>query len=128
MTEPLFDIEPIALPAPEPVERLSADRRRTLRQRSDVERGIHPLTGFRIHDDPDRTCGNCRFREVLRYHRRGYPKCLHPGAMGADEYEKYGPPRVSHSASTDVRAWWPGCRDHEWGDPKLSPDAARHVP
>lgn len=124
----LFDMQPITLPTPEPVEKLSADRRRTLRQRADVERGVHPLTGRRIHEDETRKCGNCSWRQLLDYHRRAYPKCMFPGAASADVYERFGPPRVSHSAASDVRAWWPGCRDHEWGDPKVSADAARWVP
>jgi hypothetical protein len=37
-------------------------------------------------------------------------------------------PRVAHSASSDVRAWWPGCSDHEFGDPAVSDDAARWTP
>jgi hypothetical protein len=51
--------------------------------------------------------------------RRTYAKCV------IDEAKQY--PRVSHGAGTDVRAWWPACKDHEWGDP-LSDDAARWVP
>lgn len=125
MTDVLFDMDPIIV---EPAEKLSADRRRTLRQKADVARGIHPLTGRRILDDPERTCGNCSWRQVLTYHNRSYPKCLYPGGRGADDYEKFGPPRMSHSAASDVRAWWPGCPDHELGDPRLSPDAARWTP
>lgn len=48
--------------------------------------------------------------------------------MDAADYERAGPPRVSSGAATDVRAWWSACADHEWGDPGLSPDAARCVP
>jgi hypothetical protein len=64
-----------------------------------------------------RTCGNCRFRELLDYHGRAYPKCTVDGEL-----------RIAHSTATDVRAWWPACIDHEWGDNGLSPDAARYVP
>lgn len=119
MSEPaLFDMEPIALPDVEPVEKLSADRRRTLRQHADAAKGIHPLTRRRTHEDAARTCGNCRFRQLVRWHNRSYPKC----AFGD------GWPRATHSGASDVRAWWPGCGDHEWGDSKVSPDAARCVP
>lgn len=111
------DLVPIELPEPEQVEKLSADRKRTLRQRRDVERGIHPFTRYRVHEDPDRKCGNCYFRDVLPYHRRGYPKCLRADGVF-----------VSHSAASDIRAWWPGCTEHVWGDPKLSVDAARSGP
>jgi hypothetical protein len=119
MTETLFpDLEPVPLPEPEPVEKLSADRRRTLRQHADVERGRHPLTGGRLAADPDAKCGNCAHRHVYGHHDRSYPKCTYGDGM----------PRATHSAASDVRAWWPGCTDHEWGDPKLSPDAARCRP
>lgn len=119
VSETLFpDLIPLELVPPEPVEKLSADRRRTLRQRADVERGRHPLTGGRLIDDQSAKCGNCRFRVLFGHHDRAYPKCTHGD----------GAPRATHSASSDVRAWWPGCTDHEYGDPKLSPDAARSGP
>lgn len=90
----------------------------TLRQRADIQRGRHPLTGSRLNPDPDATCGNCRFRIVYGHHNRSYPKCTYGDGM----------PRASHSAASDVRAWWPACRDHEYGDTRLSPDAARCKP
>lgn len=112
------DLAPVPVPDAEPVEKLSADRRRTLRQRADIQRGRHPLTGSRLNPDPDATCGNCRFRIVYGHHNRSYPKCTYGDGM----------PRASHSAASDVRAWWPACRDHEYGDTRLSPDAARCKP
>jgi hypothetical protein len=125
------DLVPVIGPStgatPEPVEKLSADRRRTLRQRADIGRGRHPLTGSRLHPDEDARCGNCRFRAVVPWHSRSYPKCFYEPA-GWDVERMKGWPRVTHSAASDVRAWWPGCTDHEWGDPKLSPDAARCRP
>jgi hypothetical protein len=127
LTDVLFEMEPTVV-VTEPVEKLSAGRRLTLRQKTDVERGIHPLTRQRIHEGADRKCGNCRFRVLFGYHNRTYPKCVWTGSLGADVVEKYGPPRVSHSQASDVRAWWPGCRDHEYGDTKVSEDAARWVP
>jgi len=72
-----------------------------------------------VHDDTNRTCGNCRFREVFGRAKRGYPKCTYGGDT---------PPRATHSAASDVRAWWPACTDHEWGDNTVSADAARWVP
>ncbi len=122
------------------IAELSADRRRTMRQAQDVANGIHPLTREPIHPLASRhrdadapkadpfTCGSCRFREVLRYRGKGYPKCVNPGDMSAEAYERHGPATVSHSAATDVRAWWPACRDYSPGDSGLSPDAARHIP
>lgn len=79
----------------EPPEALSADRRRTLRQRQDVANGVHPL--MRTPTDPEHTCGTCVHRIA-----RGFPKC----AIGPQ----------SHSASTDVRAWWPACQEWEPAD------------
>ena len=96
-------------PPSEPVERLSAGQRLTRRQADYIAIGVHPLTLAytlirHLHPDADRTrtatspqddtptCGSCAFRAV-----GGYPKCTEPKA-----------PR-SHSAATDVRAWWPAC-------------------
>lgn len=122
---------------PEPVEvpDLSADQRRTLRQRRLVEAGLNPLRGT-LHPfaapevcSPDApkgqpfTCGSCRFREAVEYHGRSYPKCT------ADWWVDGQPgPHVSHGAGTDVRAWWPACDRYQAGDAGLSRDAARSIP
>jgi F0F1-type ATP synthase epsilon subunit len=75
--EALFPgLQPLVIEPAEPVQPLSADRRRTLRQRADIERGRHPLTGSRLTDDPAAKCGNCRFRELFDHHNRTYPKCV----------------------------------------------------
>ncbi len=131
----LFEVDPaLVVPAGPP---LSPDNRRRRRQAQKLAAGWHPITGLKLHegaaphddrDAPGRRCGSCRFRAVLPYHGKSFAKCLNPGAMGADEVEVHGPPYVSHGAGTDVSAWWPGCRDHSYGDPKLSEDAARWVP
>jgi len=111
MTEPtLFDVDPAPVPEPEPT--LSADRRRTLRQKAAVANGRHPLTGGRAFPDMG-TCGSCAHRILLRHHDRTWPKC------------GVGP--SSHSAATDVRAWWPACGRYEPGD-RISDDAARWTP
>lgn len=117
MTDTLWpDLVPLELtPADQP--KVSTDRRRTMRQRADVEAGRHPLTRGRLAADPAAKCGNCRFRVLFEHHRKSYPKCTVDGSK-----------RMTHSVASDVRAWWPGCADHEWGDPKLSPDAARSGP
>lgn len=81
--------------------RRSADRRRTARQRAQVELGVHPLAGTRLRPDLG-TCGDCPMRELRSSGGRVYPKC------------KLGPD--SNGAATDVRAWWPACTRH--------PDAA----
>lgn len=133
MSETLFDgYEPGPLPlSKDPA--LSADRRRTERQREQITRGIHPLTGTLVHPLADThanasdgksqpyRCGSCYFREVLSYHGKAYPKCT----FGANT--EAPAPRISHSTATDVRAWWPACRDYSPSDP-ISPDAARSVP
>lgn len=139
MSDALFHVD-----AP-PVERddmagLSPNRRRTARQLDALRNGYHPLAlalpvdvnrHLPLHpeaapvDDqkaPGRRCGNCRWRRV-----RAFPKCVYPENRSAEDYEHDGPPRVTRGAGTDVRAWWPGCRDHEPGDPDL-PDAMRWVP
>lgn len=139
MSETLFDgYEPTPLP-PSRDRALSADRRRTERQKEQIRAGIHPLTGRQVHllgdiyasaDDAKNLpyrCGSCIFRQVLRYHDSAFPKCLFPESRGADEVETKGYPRVSHSTASDVRAWWPACRDYSPSD-RLSDDAARGIP
>jgi len=111
----LFDAEPV--PA-EPRPKESAGVRRTKRQRAMLEAGRHPLSSplgypLPLHaeaapaDDraaPGRRCGNCRWRAPGLYQ-----KCVLPGPGGQL-------PRVSHGPATDLRAWWPGCPDHEWSE------------
>ncbi|WBB94244.1 hypothetical protein [Verrucosispora sp. WMMC514] len=116
---------------PAPVEKVSADRRRAQRQAAAIAAGWHPLglalgRHLRLHPDAprsdDRTtpgprCGSCWYREVLGHHNRSYGKCtVEDGA------------RISNGAGTDVRRWWPACRDYSPGDPQLSADAARYIP
>lgn len=93
----LFEMQPLVV---EPPAKLSPDRRRTLRQHTLVELGVHPLA--RRPTKPELgTCGDCRFRELISYRARTYPKCTR------------FPERVNHSAGTDCRAWWPACGDWE---------------
>lgn len=114
MTEAaLFDVD---APPPPAAETLSRGRQRTIRQAEALTGGRHPLElalsrPLTLHpeaapaDDrtaPGRRCGNCRFRQMMR----GYPKCT----FGKTDS---GYPRLTHSAATDTRAWWPGCVDHE---------------
>jgi hypothetical protein len=142
----LFDITPADRPGvpATPAAKLSADRRRTIRQAEMLAHGRHPLGGdkwhayLRLHpeaaphDDrraPGRRCGNCWYRRVLEYNSRSYPKCLYGMENATDADPNPGlPPRVTHGAATDCRAWWPACLNHVYGDPALSDDAARHVP
>lgn len=135
----LFDIAPV--PA-EAMPEESATVRRTKRQAALLASRRHPLSSplgqsLWLHaeaapasdrDAPGRRCGNCLWRRVVHHHDRAYAKCFAPGLLSAEAYERLGPPRLSHSEATDVRAWWPGCTDHTYGDPALSPDAARCIP
>lgn len=134
MADMLFDI-------PEPPARkpdISPDRRRTQRQLHLLTIGRHPLTlvlplPLPLHpeaapvDDRDadgRRCGNCRFRELIGWHDRSWPKCTVEMPYASPDALLL---RITHGAGTDVRAWWPACIDHEWGD-SLSEDAARCIP
>jgi hypothetical protein len=109
----LFHVEPVTPPEPEPAEKLSADRRRTLRQKADVARGVHPLMRSRTFPDMG-TCGDCAHRLlVLTNGNRTWPKCEIAG--------------ITHGAGSDCRAWWPACSRYEPGD-GISDDAARWTP
>lgn len=118
---PLFTVEPDTLfgvtqpatAAPEP-EKLSPDRRRALRQAEAIANRTHPLSlALRVHiplhadaaldrEGEGLRCSGCRFRQVSVYHSRAYAKCVQDGTG-----------RVSHGAGTDIRGWWPACRDFE---------------
>lgn len=100
----LFDLVPAPIAAPEPADRLSADQRRTMRQRAGVDAGRHPLNGAPLLIGPSLTCGTCRWRELLSHNSRSYPKCTWR-ASGAQS----SAPLVTHGAASDVRAWWPAC-------------------
>ena len=137
----LFAAEPL-----KPPEKMSPDRRRTARQRALIAAGLHPLMVYagyvhksvRLHPEapgdcaPDAprgrpfTCGSCRFRVVVGWNSRSYPKCVVD--LTDDGQTLDTSPRASHGAATDVRAWWPACRDYEPGDQAVSVDAARCIP
>lgn len=100
MTEPaLFAMNPdpaaaAALERAKAEADLSPDRRRTLRQRRDVDAGVHPLMGGPTRPDLG-TCGGCAHRVLSRRGNGTYPKC--------------DKTTMSGSAASDVRAWWPAC-------------------
>lgn len=86
--------------------------------------GYHPLecvvAGLRLHPDAscdveDRStgprCKGCVFAVRVEYHNRSYRKC----AIGIDltEQDLDEAPRASHSEQTDLRLWWPACRDYQ---------------
>lgn len=102
MTGTLFPevVFPKAQPAEKP-EKLSADRRRTKRQKDSIAQGIHPVTRLTLIGTQDATCGTC----VLRVHFGKYSKCTYL----APEGQPHAGPYVTNSAATDLRAWWPGC-------------------
>lgn len=88
-------------------------RARTVENR--ILSGQHPLGyGGRylpLHPDAPRTvdraapgprCGTCAHREIQSYHNKTYPKCMFGDGI-----------RVTGCESSDVRAWWPACRDYE---------------
>lgn len=134
---------PLWSPGPEPVglkpgKAESAGRRLTRRQHELAEAGGHPLTialnwPLKVHPRAGiegRRCGNCTFRDMLAHpdHNRARPRCLIEKGPYAETSSRGPYPRVSFGDGTQIRAWWPACVDHEWGDNQLSPDAARSGP
>lgn len=93
--ETLFPGYVPAFPMPMMPPGLSADRKRTLRQRADVARGVHPLVGGPLTTIPEARCGNCTHLFTVQHHDRRYLKCTVRGD--------------SSSAASDARRWWPGC-------------------
>jgi hypothetical protein len=141
----LFGVEalrvtPVA-PGADPAPKLSGGRRLVLRQHNDIRAGRNPLTGGPLHLEaaavaaelptleafvdganyqtpeqpaPGRRCGNCRFRRGTNAGTaHDFPKCWH----GWDGVPGHAPPRRTGGPASDVRAFWPACRDHEYPDP-----------
>lgn len=112
MTEALFDVPDDAyIIAPEPEKLTRAERRHRLIA-TRIAQGLHPLGYIRLHPEASRDrdgggprCGDCRFREVLSYHNRSYPKCRYSVQRG----DKTIYPRDTGCESSDIRAWWPAC-------------------
>lgn len=99
MTETLFpELVPIEPEATESLAKVSAGRRLTIRQRRDVDRGRHPLTGSALTTVEGATCGSCLFRV-----RGRFAKC-HWRRDGVGPF-----PYITSGPATDCRAWWPGC-------------------
>jgi hypothetical protein len=129
----LFPEPPRTMPAP--AEKLTAGEKMRRRQATRILRGYHPLgEPLRLHPDAcrdpdDRTgpgprCGACRWRQIAGGNR-GFPKCFHGEQQIPIPPEQRHPhgathriltPRVTHSETSDVRAWWPACRDFEPAD------------
>jgi hypothetical protein len=122
----LFPADPYRAVPPPADDRNSGQKRRD-RQALRIAVGLHPLSidGMKIplHSDVPRTatkdddgayprCGTCQFRVLLDHHTRRYPKCI-VGVPVLIPFSRISSARISHGADTDVRAWWPACRDYE---------------
>lgn len=131
MSDALFESENLASLAPiarEKPEELSADRARTQRQARRIADGGHPLDAvFPTYRHPEtkglaylrddsrgrsHTCGTCRFRELMGAGNRTVAKCTVTRHAGEHD-SRTVMPRVTGSAASDVRSWWPACRDYE---------------
>jgi hypothetical protein len=113
----LFDIPEGARLLPPPPENLTRGEKRQRLIAKRIATGEHPL-GYPVmlHDESSRDigdrasgprCGQCKFRVLLTHHDRTYPKCWYP------DVDKYPHTRDSHCDSSDIRAWWPACRQFE---------------
>ena len=91
MNARLFDV-----PEPEPVAKISPDRRRTMLRRTALEAGRHPLMDGPVRTDSE-TCGTCQHHVIQGGVAGTYHKC--------DLRNTGGP-------ATDIRVSWPGC--HRW--------------
>lgn len=104
MTESLF---PDLIPAMtvDPYAGMSADAKRTAKQREAVAAGIHPLTKTKARPDLG-TCGTCRFRST----EFSYPKCVLGAVL---EHPRKAGPYMTRGPATDCRKWWPACDNYE---------------
>ncbi|SHT54244.1 Uncharacterised protein [Mycobacteroides abscessus subsp. abscessus] len=111
MSDGLFEVPDEAyLVPPVPETRTRGERRKHL-VAIRIGTGWHPLGYVPLHKDaavvrggPGLTCGDCKFRIVHRW-----PKCHFPVQMG--ETTTY--PRDTGGESSDIRKWWPACRDFQ---------------
>lgn len=101
----LFVMPPERMLDKEPDEKLSAGRRRTLRQQADLAAGRHPATGLPLNDTGAK-CGSCIHHRAIESHRGGsyWHKCA---------ASKLG---LSHSEASDIRISWPACTKWEPGE------------
>lgn len=105
----LFDLPPGAVVTPPEPEPLTHGQRRARLIAQRITAGLHPLGYVGLHREaarartgPGLRCGSCRFRQREQHHNRVYPKCQHGGGI-----------RVTGCEASDIRAWWPACRDYE---------------
>lgn len=117
MSEGLFEVPAEAYLIPPEPENLTPTEKFHRRIATRIATGLHPLgKAIPLHADaarerggPGLKCGDCRYRENLRHHDKSYPKCRLPLMVG----ERPTYPRDTHSDASDVRAWWPACRDFQ---------------
>jgi hypothetical protein len=125
---------------------LAEGERLRRRQAARIAAGQHPLAMHAfipLHPSAPRDaapddgrdyprCGTCRFRTNVGGHARSFPKCvigysvrdLTPAEIAENAGTIYQHatrkvtegPRMSSSAASDVRAWWPGCDQWEAAD------------
>lgn len=119
-----------------PGDGISADRRRTLRQAAALNAGHHPLGMYLRHtlklhpqaapandrNAPGLRCRDCAFWVAVSAgdHAGVFRKCLHGNPTNNLETA----PRVSNSAATDCRGWWPACTDFQPRPANKPTDAA----
>lgn len=94
MSDRLFDIPDLP-----PLEKLSADQRRTIRQRESIASGVHPVSREPLLRDSDETCGSCGHLVEVDWRSKRFFKCYLV--------------TPTHGPGTDLRKWWPACR--LWG-------------
>lgn len=94
----LFEVDSVAVPTVEK-EKLSATRRRTIRNENLLECGIHPATGLYLLQTEVKPakCRTCLFHRYINNGARSYNKC---------ERHRLG---MSHSDASDIRVSWPAC-------------------
>lgn len=112
----LFDVPDDAYVIPPPKEELTRGERRARLVAARIATGIHPLgrpvllhpEASRDPDDRDTgpRCGGCVFRQLVEFHNRKWPKCWYP------DVDAFPHPRDTHCESSDIRKWWPACRDY----------------
>lgn len=91
-------------PAPTPTiaaTQLSYGQRLTIRNRQQIERGIHPATNQPLHTDTTLTCAGCIHHHRYTWHNGTYHKCAR---------HRLG---ESHGEASDIRTSWPACAMYE---------------
>lgn len=90
----LFDPEPFAV-APSAEEKISADRKRTVKRQQLLERGIHPATKTKVVSNGE-TCKSCSHSVKVD-----------------DRWWKCELVSFSRGPGSDIRVGWPACEKWE---------------